>query len=689
MVTGDVYQSVPPVINQVYVSPISVPPDGDTPVMISAQITDIDGADTISSVVADLGSLGVGFISLTPLDTTSALELVTRYYQSDEFTVPDTTPVGTYNINITASDSTGESDVATLTLTVSTQLTGPSIDPGKSYVAPRKSIPNDGATAFSLHVYITDPDGVGDVTNVTASFGALGLPPATLIKDSGTNDAAKSAYFSVENLTVPKTSPLGVHDIEITAEDSTGGLANYIIQIDVTYKDLLGDPPMVLEDKGYTTPKVAINDGQTPITLYVFIRDDDDDLESVVANLSNIGQVGPEVGPSFTQIDGGGAGGAGGGTCPTGSNVLVCMNPSVKEGIDGQWFILPGVTISTLTMPSSAPYMVDIMATDITGKTTHGSLPVYVNDGESFTNDLLPPEILVAVPTSSTTVEVMFSEEISASSISSNGSEFTITDKDDISKELSVIGATINATGTIVTLSTENQVKDKEYVLSASNEIQDSVGVPLVAGATNRVFFTGFEAKGKVPIVEYVTALDFDLVEIEFRDPIKPSSLSIMPVTGAQAPIAGGDFNITIFESDTLEELPVMGVRFGGFPNVLLIRTAPQKNNQPYRVQIKDVESYDGKKSDVGISKTFKGYNMRAVQIQAAANLADLDGDGRVDFSDFTIFSSVYGMVYYDMMNAAGGDQTDATGGQPIPPEPDALVPITSEPTGGEVIPME
>jgi len=688
MVTGDVYQSVPPVINQVYVSPISVPPDGDTPVMVSAQVSDIDGANTISSVVADLGSLGIGFVPLAPLDTSDASELTTRYYQSEEFTVPTTTQVGTYNINVTASDSTGESAVATLTLMVSTQLTGPSISPTQSYVAPRKSIPNDGATAFSLHVYITDPDGVGDITNVTAGFGALGLPPATLIKGSGTSDTAKSAYFAVENLTVPKTAPLGVHDIEITAEDSTGGLANLILQIDVTYKDLLGDPPMILEDKGYTTPKVAINDGETPVTLYVFVRDDDDDLESVVANLSNIGQVGPEVAPGFTQTNGGAAGGAGGGTCPTGSNVLVCMNPSVKEGIDGQWFILPGVTISTSTMPSTEPYMVDIMATDITGKTTHGSLPVYVNDGESFTNDKLPPEILVAVPTSATTIEVMFSEEIAASSVSSNGSEFAITDKDDINKKLNVVGATINATGTIVTLSTENQVMRKEYALSASSKIHDTVGVPLVPGAANRVFFTGFEAKGKVPIVEYVTALDSDLVEIEFRDPIKPSSLSMMPVTGAQAAIGGGDFNVTIFESDTSKELPVLGVQFGEFPNVLLVRTAPQKNNQPYRMQIKDIESYDGKKSDAGMSKTFKGYNMKAVQIQAAANLADLDGNGRVDFSDFTIFSSVYGMVYYDMMNAVDG-QAGGTGGQPIPPEPDALVPITTEPTGGEVIPME
>jgi hypothetical protein len=688
-VTGDVYQSVAPTINQVYVSPVSVPPDGKTSVKISAQVSDTDGAGTITSVVADLGSLGIGFIPLTPLDTGEGSELVTRFYQSEDFTVASTVKTGQYKINVTASDSTGESAVASLTLSVSTQLTGPVIDSAKSYVAPRKSIPNDGKTAFDLYAYITDPDGIGDITSVNASFGDLGISPTMLLKDSSASDTAKSAYFSVKGLTIPRTAPLGVHSIEIIAEDSTGGLANYIMQIDVTAKDIIGDPPMVIKDKGYTTPKVAINDGQTPITLYVFVRDDDDDLESVVANLSQIGQVGPETGPDLSETNGKASAGGGitGGACPTGSNVMVCMNPSVKEGNQGQWFILPGVTISKSTMPSSEPYTVDIIASDITGKTTHGSLPVYVNNGESFTNDRLPPEVVVAVPTGATTVEVLFSEEISATSVSPNGAEFTITDKDDVSKKLNVIGATINAIGTIVTLTTENQVAGKQYVLTASSGITDAIGVSLVAGAANRVFFNGFQAKGKVPVIDYVTAMDVDLVEIEFADNLKPSTLKLAPVTREQAPISAGDFNIEIFGADTGAVLPVRGVSFGDNANTLLVLTDPQTGNEGYRVQVKDIASYDGKKSDAGASKTFKGYNLRTVQRQAAANLADLDGNGVVDFSDFTIFSSVYGTVYYQMTQNA--ETSAQTGGQPITPEPDALVPVTSEPTGEDVIPIE
>ena len=151
------------------------------------------------------------------------------------------------------------------------------------------------------------------------------------------------------------------------------------------------------------------------------------------------------------------------------------------------------------------------------------------------------------------------------------------------------------------------------------------------------------------------------------------------------------DFNFEIFEADTGDKLTVSGVSFGDKPNVIVVKTDPQKPNQGYRMQIKGVESYDGKKSDVGASKTFKGLNLRTVQRQAAGDIGDFDGNGTVDFSDFTIFSSVYGMTYHQN-GGAGTPSAEAapeTGGQPITPTPDATVPVTSEPTGGETPPVE
>jgi hypothetical protein len=171
-------------------------------------------------------------------------------------------------------------------------------------------------------------------------------------------------------------------------------------------------------------------------------------------------------------------------------------------------------------------------------------------------------------------------------------------------------------------------------------------------------------------------------VEVEFQGNLKPTSLSTAPVTGEQLTIGGGDYNISINKEGTSEQLAVLGVQFTQ-GNVLTVKTAPQENGQKYRMQIKGLSSFDGKQTDAGSSKTFKGYNLTAVQHQAAANAADLNGDGKVDFTDFTIFSSVYGTVYYGL--GGGTTTTPETTGQPIPPTPDALVPITSTPAGGDI----
>ena len=671
MVTKDVYKSVAPVVNQLYVSPVSVSPDGETPVRISAQVTDEDGAGTITSVVADLGALGIGFIPLSPIDTADASsQLMTRFYQSEEFTVPTTVQMGTYTINLTALDETGESATLSAELLVSTEVTGPSIE--KSYIAPRKSIPNDGTTSFSIHAFVNDPDTVADISSVVADFGTLGLAPAVLLKGSDVDSDAKSAWYSLEGMTVPKTSPVGVHQIEIVATDKNGGSATSVLQLDVTLKDTLGDPPRIMEDRAYTTPRVAVNDGATPLTLYVFVRDDDDDIESVVVNLSPIGQVGAKTNdlstagaasPSSDSV-------ASSGACPTGSNVLVCMNPSIKEGDAGQWFILPNVIVDPSTTASSEPYLLNVIATDSGGKSVQGKVSVSVNDGEAITNDKNPPQVLSAVATSATTVEILFNEEIAASSVSKNGREFKITAQDNTSDVLEIVSANMNAAGTVVILSTSNQEKGKSYVASATSAIRDAVGVALVAGANNRASFKGFSASGKIPQVSYVTATNTDEVEIEFRYPLKPSSL--------------GENSIKIFEADTGTPLSVLDVAFSDSASILKVKTATQASSRRYRIQMNDIASYDGKTSDAGITATFKGYNIRAAQHQAATNLADFDGNGKVDFSDFTIFSSVYGTSY---LNSDEGSEDDEDyPGQPISPTPDSLVPHTSEPAGGEII---
>jgi len=688
-VSKDVEQSVAPVIDHVYISPLTVPPDDETPIRISAQITDQDGAGTIDSVVADLGSLGIGFKILSPIsEVTEGGELETQFYESDEFTVPDTTEHGTYTINIVASDITGERTTGTLTLEVSTSSIGPQIDADVSYISPRKSIPRDGKTAFSINVYVSDSDGIADIQDVTATFGTIGIDPIALKMDAEASTEGEGAWYKATGLTIPKTSPLGIHNIEVRATDTEGDIANIILQVDVTHKDTLGDPPRVVDDRAYTTPRVGINDGETPITLYVFVQDDDDDVESVVANLSEVGQVGPQNGGAFDS----GSTGVSDGSCPTGSNILVCMNPSVSEGANGQWYILPDVTVNTLTSPSPNPYQIEVIVTDAGGKTTRGNIPVYVGTGDSITDQQEPPRALGAVPTSETTLEILFNKEISANSVHSSGRGFSITSQSNVNEELYIVGASINPAGTVVTLSTSNQMAGKRYTLSVSKDIKDIVGRGVIEGAANRLNFTGFQASNKAPIMEYIQASDFNEIELEFRDNLRPSSVR----TGLSQTDASNQFGISIYESeDTSRKLPVYGVSLEGSGNTLIIKTGPQMADQKYRINIDGLESYDGTRLPVSLNKGFKGYNLSLVQHSAAANLADLNNDGRVDFSDFTIFSSVYGTIYLGMgQNVEGASALAAAqaaaaaaqqSGQPITEDPNATVPITSVPAGGSV----
>ncbi len=678
-VTKDVLKSVAPVIDQVYVTPLAVPPDNFTKLRISAQITDQDGASTITSVVADLGSLGVGFLTLTPIsEVTEGTELETQFYESEEFTIPLSTPYGIQSINVIASDTSGEQTIEVVQIQVTESATTPVINADLSYISPRTSIPNDGKTEFAINVFITDLDGIDTLQSVTADFGSLGIPPVNLTKDPSATAGGFTGWFQATGLTIPKTAPFGVQDIKIVAVDNEAWFGNLILKIDVTHKDTLGEPPRIIEDRSYTTPSVAVNDGETPVSLFAFVQDEDDDIESVIVNLGSVGQVGTQ---GSGTMGGESASEPSDGNCPTGSDVLVCMNPSVKEGDKGQWFILPGVTVNSYTAPSAFPYQLEMVVTDSGGKTTTGNIPIYVGTGDDIADQQEVPMGLAAIPTSDTQLEILFNKEMSATSISSSGNGFTITSDTDINEKLSVISATINPAGTVVTISTANQIPGKRYVLSVSSDVKDILGRSVLAGGANRLSFEGFEALNKAPIAEYINPIDVNILEIEFRNNIRPTSVS-----------ASG---IEIYESeDTSNRLSVSGAGLLEPGNTLQIKTGPQKQGVKYRVNIKGLQSYDGTTLPGSINKGFKGYNLSVARHAAAASFADLNGDGRVDFGDFTIFSSVYGTVYFGQgenvedaaANAADQAAAANQAGQPLGDEPDATVPITSVPAGGEIV---
>jgi len=671
LVTNEVLQGVKPTVDQVYISPSTVPPDGKTKVKISAKVSDQDGADTIASVVADLGPIGAGFVSLTKLDVAGAAnQQVTGWFESPEFTIPTNTKEGSYNVAVTASDGTGGTGTGNLTVVVSSSATGPRIDTARSYLSPRKSVPRDNKTTFAINAMITDPDGVSDIDSVNAYFGTLGLRPAALLRDPNASDAAKTALYSSQDLVIPTEAPIGVSEIQIVATDKNGATATLILQLDVTTKDTLGDAPIIFSAKSYTMPRVAINDGQTFITLYAFVRDDDNNLDTVVVNLGNIGQVGPEsIGdlglPNNTPVAVTDTG-----TCSTNSTTFVCMQPSFKEGSEGQWYILPNVTISKNTLPSSSPYKVEVIATDTTDKVSRGEIPVFVSSSTGYAAEKNPPEVVVAVPTAPGKVEVVFNKELSALTLSSSGSDFTITDKNNVNSKLNVIGATINSTGNIVTLTTDSQTEGKEYVLNASTKITDQAGMPLVSGQPSRANFKGFTASAKQPVIYYVSAVGLDTIDVGFQENLRPSSVKV----GSDL----SDYNFKVYESENSANiLKIKSVQFIDNGSTIEIVTDGMKSDTKYILQVSDIASSGGTELKSPIAKIFRSIKISAIRQAQVQNQADLNGDGKVDFIDFTMFSAVYGQVF-DNTNSASGPSA-------IPSQPESIVPHTSVPAGGAI----
>ena len=250
------------------------------------------------------------------------------------------------------------------------------------------------------------------------------------------------------------------------------------------------------------------------------------------------------------------------------------------------------------------------------------------------------------------------------------------------------MGATINPAGNVVTLSTANQAPGDSYVLSISNSIKDIVGRGVLEGSANRLAFSGFETLNKPPIVEYITATDANVVEIEFRDILRPSSVR----TGITDVAGSNQFGIEIYDSeDTSKSLDVLGVTILPPGNILQVTTGRQTADKRYRINLENLASYDGTASPSDVNKGFIGYNLQVAQHFAAANFADLNADGRVDFADFTIFSSVYGTIYFGLgenVEAASANASSqaAGAGGPLDSDPDSTVPITSVPAGGNII---
>ena len=489
--------------------------------------------------------------------------------------------------------------------------------PAAAYIKAKAAVPADDIQSVSITSVSPQSISSAAATDVTLMGEHLSIVKKVLV---GQKEAMilNQSDTSI-TLKVPAGLVVGPQDIVIADESDNSVSFSSLLTVSQAplQEEVAPGSPQIKLDRSYTSPASATNDGTTPLTLYVFVEDDN--LKSVVANLTNIGQVGPENGGILGEKKNENLSNV---TCPTNSTVIVCMKPSIQEG-NGQWFILTEVTVSKAVQNSETPYQVPVLAIDQEGHSDTEMLPVYV--GSEANAVALKP--LAAVSTSATTVEVLFNKSVDPVSVPGTGEGFSITST--AQNSLAVSQASLDASGKVLTLTTASQSSAEQYALTVSSLLKDVSGKSV--DPLGSIGFDGFKALSKAPILDYLTTMDTNTVELEFQDSLKLSTVLAM--------------KLSVYEADAADQkLEIKAVKLLS-NKMIQIQTSDQTVSRKYRVTIEGLQSYDGTNLPVPLNKGFKGYNEPSMH-GAATHLADLNNDNTVDFADFTIFSSVYGKTY-------------------------------------------
>jgi hypothetical protein len=582
-VIGDVEVNLKPVVRQAYTTPPFLDNNGKTTFTVYAYVTDDDGADKLSNVVVDLSPLGNGTVTLSKDGNAVGNGF---WFKSDNtLTVSPQIVNGSYPITVTASNTTGDSNTGTFQATVGSKNVP--IVSTDSYVAPNR-VPADGTTKFSVYGLVTDQDGMDDIDKVTVSFDDdLNLSPKEMTKGAESGDGN---WFEAKDMILPTTVYKGSHQLKITATDKEGNSGYTNVELYVVSPDDVKNAPKIDSTRSYTTPYAVANDGSTNVDLYAYVTDPDgnDDIDTVNVDLRAIG--------------------------------LKPVNQMTKDQPEGKglWFKF-STKVPAIIAPSSDPYELVVSATDKSGAVGQGK--IYLKVLSTNPNTIVAPQMEAAVPTSATSIEVVFNKALDPMSVDQAGANFQIFDRNDIKQTLRITSATLNTRNNIVILQTDTQEASRPYTVVVDTRVKDSQGTTLKTNYGDRVDFRGYVKDFKAPAVRLVSSTSQTTVEVMFYNPIKPSSISLQ----------GDDTKIWDIDN-AVNLLKVNSVHFKD-GNTLILNTDKQAYAKNYGLKILNIENSSGIKEGA-IEVFFKGY--------VTSMVGDLNGDGKIDFNDFTIFADVY-----------------------------------------------
>jgi hypothetical protein len=603
--------------------------------------------------------------SLVPTAKAQGIEPESQraWYELRDLNLPSDILPGTYELTVTVIDREGEEAQEVITLRVLQNASGsPFIEEENIFATPRATAPNNAETPFKIHVKAEDPNGAEDIVSVTANFSALGIPP--FLMERGANEGS-GVWFSTHDITIPRSINSGHKRLYFTVTDRAGNsYKEDSFEFYVSDKTLDAEGPTIYSDRSYTTPRAAPNNEETRITFYVFVEEGDAPLSSVVINLGTLAKYQPqqavssssseevdaantidefslnsflvntaqaqqEIAPTssaattFPQMQ----------TASSNTDRLVTLNPSLREGATGQWFVISDIVVDKAAKASIEPYLIPVSAIDTNGNTAMGTVSLYVSDGVLPNAEVDMPFMQDAVATAPDMVEVLFSQPIATNRIRKE--YFKITASDNINDILTIKEVYPSANGQIVHIRTEEQqMKEKErevdfyYTITADNQ---KMGLRKPQLTSNQIEFPAYfkyYLHGGVRITR-VEAKSANEVRVHFTQQLKYSSVRLE--------------KIKIFEKGGgAKYLEISNVQFGNDGKTIVLTTAKQKAGTDYVITIDDIQNASGQKTVNQRSKMFSGF-VPTLESSDLFARSDFNQDGVVDFLDFTIFSSFYG----------------------------------------------
>jgi hypothetical protein len=660
------------------------------------QVKDLDGVSDIDTVIADLSSIGLGPKILSPIsgevvsskkveipsspvitgdpsqnpipaqvapknNQSSSIpqERITQWYGIEGIEISNTLDQNNYEIPFIVNDMSGGEGSFTLKVLIN-KGAAPRIDSDRIQITPRSNVPNNGKDLFSVSSFISDEDGIEDITSVMLDTNEIGGIPIEMERQGEVRPGQKGATFIAKDLVVTEETRVGHKELIIYAYDAQGNQTKEDFDLDVTNENEQGDAASIDSTRSYTTPASIAPDEATKLSLNVFVEQHDFTITQVMADLSNIAKYTGE--PNDKE------------SCLGATERIVCLKPGLQEGTRGQWYTLDNIVVLKTTQSSLEPYRIRVTAIDEKGKTGDGFIFLNVGDGILPTPQTGFPKVQMAISTAVNKVEVLFSNPINPKTVAPGA--FKLSLADDTSSTLPITDVVLNSDATVATLFTGIQTTETFYTIFADAQI---LGLKEAQYTDNHADFVGFDKQPIPPQLTKVHATSSNLLEVVFSEGLKPSSVDPF----------GRDFQIFTNEQKPVR-LKVHHAEFQDDNQTLRISTDAQQSGKRYTLRVKNIYSAAGvrvggnerarktaKKEHFGIHKNFIGFKVQPKERQNIIESVDFDGNGKIDFVDFTIFSSVYGQ------NLNNFTEKNKSEFQPTPlnSPPNALSPDTSEAT--------